>query len=341
MPPDRLRFDGLLDLARLPFFEVKEGRLRVADSSLRGAVDVHTHLSLSYGPGKADLLASTPETETYLPARHPVDLELYANKNFTKADLAAIERDLALGSIGPAGKGMRRTHTIPNLRREMEEMGVAASVLLAIDFPVFSRNSEAWAQAARPFADLVCFAGVHALSPGLRARLDRLVALGVRGVKVHPAVQLLPPDADACMRLYRLCGERGLVVTFHCGPVDIETRLGRRFSQVRRYERALAECPQTRFVLGHSGALQMDLALGFAQKYRNVWLEISSQGLPAVQRILGEGPADRVLFGSDWPFYHPAIPLAKLALAARQDDALKRRVLYENARALLAAGPTA
>lgn len=341
MPPERLRFDGLLDLARLPFFEVRDGRLRVADPSLRGAVDVHTHLALSYGPGRADLLAATPATEHYLPAARPVDLEVYANRNFGKAELEAMERDLALGSIGPAGKGMRRTHTIPNLRREMEEMGVASSVLLAIDFPVLSRNSEAWAEAARPFADLVCFAGVHALTPGLPARLDRLVALGVRGVKVHPAVQLLPPDAGACMRLYRLCGERGLVVTFHCGPVDIETRLGRRFSQVRRYERALAECPQTTFVLGHSGALQLELGIAFANKYPNVWLEIASQGLPAVQRILAEAPADRVLFGSDWPFYHPALPLAKVALAARQDDALKRRVLYENARRLLGSGPRA
>ncbi len=110
--------------------------------------------------------------------------------------------------------------------------------------------------------------------------------MGVRGLKYHPAVQMVGPDDNRAMKLFRMAGERKLPVLFHCGPVDVETRIGRRLSQVKRYERALAENPETTFVLGHSGALQVNEAISFASKYQNVYYEIASQSLPNVQRLI-------------------------------------------------------
>lgn len=159
--------------------------------------------------------------------------------------------------------------------------------------------------------------------------------MGAKGIKVHPAVQLVKPDADRCMALYRACGERDLPVLFHCGPVDIETPPQRYLSQVRHYERAIAECPGTRFVLGHSGALQMDEALGFARRYDNVWLELASQSVSHVRRLVEAAPTDRVVFGTDWPFYHQATGLAKVLIATDGDLDARRRVLHDNAAALL------
>ncbi|MCA9774047.1 MAG: amidohydrolase family protein, partial [Myxococcales bacterium] len=160
-------------------------------------------------------------------------------------------------------------------------------------------------------------------------------ALGARGIKIHPAVQLISPEHRAARVLYRACAARGLPILFHCGPVDIETAAGRKRSQVRLYERAIEENPDLPIILGHSGALQMEEALGYAQRYENVYLELSSQSLPNVRRILAEGPRDRVLFGTDWPFYPQALALAKVFLATEGDAPLRRAVLYENAAKLL------
>jgi predicted TIM-barrel fold metal-dependent hydrolase len=129
-----------------------------------------------------------------------------------------------------------------------------------------------------------------------------------------------------------------LPVLFHCGPVDIEPMLGRYFSQVRHYERAIAENPGTTFVLGHSGALQMEQALGFAKRYPNVYLELSSQSLTNVRRIVEEAPRERVVFGTDWPFYHQGVGLAKVLIATDGDDAARKAVLYGNAARLLGLG---
>ncbi len=337
MPP--LYFSNLADLARLPYFDVEDGRLVLADRALGPVIDLHTHLALAYvRPHAIDLAREWPETEHYLPAARPFALDVYANLAFTPGDLARMRRDLTLASL-TAG-GMRRTHTLANLRREMSALGVRASVLLAIDFPVLSDNAGAWLRAAAGARDFIVFGSVHPFRPGLERELDRQVALGARGVKVHPGVQSVRPDLDAALRLYRACGARGLPVLFHCGPVDIEPPLGRWCSQVRFYERGIAECPETTFVLGHSGALQMPEGVALARRYPNVWLELSSQSLGGVRSILAEAPPERIAFGSDWPFYPVALPLAKALIATEGDPALRRAVLHDNAARLLGLGPS-
>ena len=336
--PASTRFANLFDLARLPYFELRGGRLVLADQALAGAIDLHSHLALSYGlPARVDLRKAHAETLHYLPKDRAFDLELYINKNFVTDDLKRLERDLSLKSL--TASGMRKTHTVPNLAREMDELGITSSVLLPIDMPVLSKNAVTWLRAIDGRPEMIGFGSVHPFARNPEAKLDEQIRLGARGLKVHPAVQLVGPDHPRAMKLYKLCGARGLPVLFHCGPVGIELAIGRRLSQVRRYEKPIAETPETTFVLGHSGALQMEEAVLLAKKYPNVWLELSSQSLGNVRRIVHGTDPDRIVYGSDWPFYHQAIGLAKVFLATEGHDALRKKVMFENAQRLLRIAP--
>lgn len=332
------RFSNLADLARLPWFSLRDGHLVVDDPTVPEAIDMHTHLALAFvRPMQVDLQRPSERIELYLPEHRPIDMEVYINRNIPPSDLKALNHDLALNAL--TDKGMRATHTVPNLARHMGEMRIANSVLLAIDWPLgLSDNAGAWLDATRGRDDMVVFGSVHPYDRDVAGKLDAQKKAGARGIKVHPAVQMVKPDAARCMALYRGCGERGLPVLFHCGPVDIEPMLGRYFSQVRHYERAIAENPGTTFVLGHSGALQMEQALGFAKRYPNVYLELSSQSLTNVRRIVEEAPRERVVFGTDWPFYHQGVGLAKVLIATDGDDAARKAVLYGNAARLLGLG---
>jgi predicted TIM-barrel fold metal-dependent hydrolase len=322
------------ELARLPHFELEGGRLVLADRSGGPAIDAHTHLALAYLlPMRVDLWQEHPRTEHYLSTNRPLDLEVYANRNFPPVDVQRMKWDLTL--MSPTSRGMRATHTIPNLLREMREMNIERSVLLPIDMPILSSNALTYLSAAAGRDELLSMGSVHPFAPGVADKLDRQLALGARGVKVHPATQLVWPDHPRAMHLYRLCGERGLPILFHCGPVGIEPKAGRRRSQVRLYEPAVAEHPGTTFILGHSGALQMEQALALARRYDNVYLELSSQSLSNVRRILERAPEERVLFGSDWPFYHQSVALAKVLLATEGAPRSRRRVLRDNAARLL------
>jgi uncharacterized protein len=333
----RRRFDSHLALAELPWFDVREGRLVLADRSIGPVADVHAHLALTFLRRQSvDLRAAHEDAELYLPVSHAVDLQVYANRNFDADDLTALERDLAWRATTKGG--MRRTHTVPNLVRHMEEMGVTSSILLPIELPLMSWNSETWLEAARGEGRLINLGSVHPFGRAVRERLERLKKAGIRGIKLHPAVQMFPPDHPRAMEVYRACADLDLPVLWHCGPVDIETRIGRWCSQLKHYWRAVHDHPDTRFVLGHSGALQFDLALQLAQRYRNVWLELSSQGLPNVRRLVLEAPEDRVLFGSDWPFYHQSMPLAKTLIATDDRREQRGRILWDNAAALFGLG---
>lgn len=328
-------FRDLLGLAELPWFaRGDEGRLVVRDRSFGPVLDVHTHVALAYVlPMQVDVFKQTPETLHYLPGCRPLDLELYANRNFTPGDINEMKRDLSLRSLG--GSGMRATHTAANLVREMDEMGITRSVLLPIDFPVLSHNAETALDVATKSGRIVGFGSVHPWSRGLARKLDAQIARGARGIKVHPAVQCVRPDDPRAIRLYRLCGERGIPVLWHCGPVGIAPRLGEYLTQVRFYEKPIAECPRTTFILGHAGALQLDLGVALQRRYPNVWLETASQSLPGVREIVERADTRRVLMGSDWPFYHQAISLSKVLLATEGRADVRRAILWGNAARLL------
>ena len=327
-------FENLLDLSRLPWFAVRGGRLVVSESSVGPVIDMHSHIALAYVlPMRVDLYRATPYTEHYLPACCSIDFEVYQNKNFTPVALSALKRDLTLGSLRRGG--MRATHTVPNLVREMDELGIVHSVLLPIELPYISSNATHALEAARREPKIISFGSVHPIVDRVGTRLDEQAHAGARGVKVHPAVQLIAPNHPRAMALYRQCAARNLPVLLHCGPVGIELQSGRRRTQVALYEEPIAAQPRTTFVLGHAGALQMDEALALACRYPNVWLELSGQSLSNVRTILDRADPERVVYGSDWPFYHQAIGIAKVLLATIGREHLRAKVLYQNAATLL------
>ncbi len=301
--------------------------------------DLHTNLALAYvrrmsiDPGKLHT-----ETEHYLPSFCAIDLDVYANRNMSPEIVKDLTEDLTWRSLGP--RGMRATHTIPNLVREMDEIGIRASVLLPIDFPVLSKNADVALSAAAKTSDkLLSFGSVHPYASNAEHRLDAQLSKGARGIKMHPSVQMVRADNRRARELYAMCADRDMIVFWHCGPAGIEPKLGQYLNQVRFYEPPIRENPKTTFVLGHSGALKFDEALALQRQYPNVWLETSSQSLHHVRRIVAEADTTRVVHGSDWPFYHPAISVSKILLATHGKPEVRHRMLWANAARLLKIEP--
>ena len=331
----RTRFSSLSELTSLPWFGCNsEQRLCVTDPEVGAIIDVHTHLALNYTRrGRIDLESSSSATRHYLPIEGPFNLQVYANLNISPGDRRRMNRDLTLGSCRPGG--LRATHTAPNLLREMADLGITRSVLLPIDFPWSSATADDYLRVAAAHPELVSMGSVHPFALHHAAKLRRQKEQGAIGIKLHPAVQHVHPSARRALALYHRCGELGLPVLFHCGPVGIEPPLGRALSQVRLYRRAIEACPQTLFILGHSGALQMEEALALARRHANVYLELSSQPLSAVRQIVDQAPPERLFFGTDWPFYHQALALAKVLIATASRPRLRALILRENATRVL------
>lgn len=327
-------FPDVHGLASLPWFDVIEGRL-LLDPALGPIIDFHTHVALQYvTPLNVDLERETEMIETYLPERdRPVDLDVYMNRNLIEEDLRRMKRDLILGNFRRTGP--RQTHTAANLLRQMADLSIERAVIHAIDLPGISRNSETYLEVSRAHPKLIPFGSAHPATPFPGVRVDELARQGARGIKIHPPNQLTAADNRLMWRIYRACQRKGLPVLYHCGPVGIEPDFVRGYSRVRHYEKPLAHFPEVTFVLGHSGALEVSEAIELARRYPNAVLDLSCQGLEGTRAILESVDHDRIVYGSDWPFYHPAPGIAKVLIATEGDEPLRRKILYENALRVL------
>lgn len=335
------RYRGYRGLAELPWFELgPDGRLRCVAEDLPPVLDAHAHLGISllFAP-EIDLQARTERVRHLLDcdATDPgceLDLDVYMNANFTDADLRA----LRLGALGQVlwGSGAAATHTVPNLLAEMDAMRVQRALILPIAFglPFGDDLTERFMNAIRVAGAsdrFIAGASVHHGDPEAVEKLERYAEAGARAVKLHPAAQRFFPDSPAAMRIYEACGRLGLVVFFHAGRAGIEPEYTHQFTLMRNYEPMLRHFPEVQFVLGHSGARDVADAIPLARKYPNAWMEIHGQGVTRLNELIETLGPDRLLFGTDWPFYHLGASLAKVLIVTENKPDVRRAILSTNA----------
>jgi predicted TIM-barrel fold metal-dependent hydrolase len=333
-PDETFRFDRVEDLARLPWFDVEGDRLVVSDPTVGPVIDMHAHYALpALWPRRIDLHKQTAQTELLLPccARH--DLDVYANHNFGELGIKKLKRELVLG--GATGFGKRKTHTAPNLERDCKDMGVVHSAILAIDIGIPTHHVKDTIAVAKERASTTPFGSVHPRRRRPKEKLEEQLHRGARGVKLHPQLQQFMPNAPAAKRVYELAAKERIPVLWHCGPVGIELASARKFVQIPNYEAPLKEHPDTTFVLGHAGAMASDDAIELQLRYPNAYLEVSCISLSQMRRLIDRADPDRIVYGTDWPFYHHALALAKVLVATEGRPALRRKILHDNAARLL------
>jgi predicted TIM-barrel fold metal-dependent hydrolase len=178
-------------------------------------------------------------------------------------------------------------------------------------------------------------ASVHPRDSEATAKLRRYAARGARVLKLHPAAQRFFPDAPELMPIYEECGRLGLPVLFHGGRAGIEPSYAHQFTLIRHYEGALRSFPEVQFVLGHAGARDVADAIPLAKRHPNAWLEIHGQGVTKLHELIETVGSHRLLFGTDWPFYHLAATLAKVLLVTEGRPEVRRAILRGNADRLL------
>jgi hypothetical protein len=336
-------FKGYRGLAELPWFDLDEaGQLICVDDSFAPAIDVHCHLGMSvlFQPD-LDLLAETERVMHLLdcdaPSQEcPLDLDIYINGNFSESAL----EDLQISTVAQGIWGSRyaKTQTIPNLLREMNAMRVQHAFLLPIKLglPFGDSLTEDWRKAVidadatqRLHVGLSVYPGDDGCIQQMRDYADK----GARIIKLHPTVQRFYPDDPVAMDLYAEAEKLGLVVFFHGGRAGIEPESSHRYAMPRHYRAPLADFPKLQFILGHSGARDGEAMLDLALAHDNAWLDIHGQSLTQLDIMIKRSGGDRLLFGTDWPFYHLGASLAKVLITteATGREKVRPRILRENA----------
>jgi len=341
-PLQTLKVRGYRGLADLPYFELDgNGHLRLTVDDLPRCIDFHTHLAFNmFLAPKVDLLRRTGETRYMIDcdgAQPPCtfDLNVYMNHIADGAMLDRME-SVARGMV-LFGTSASETYTIPNLVAEMDAMGFEKAVLLAIapGFPFRDDLTTWWADALRRSGSadrFILFGSVKPTSDSAPDDLRKLAGTGIRGVKLHPTMQRFYPDDPRAMSVYEVCEELGLPVFFHAGRAGIEPEFTRKYAVMKNYVGAVSEFPRVRFIFGHSGARDYREAIPIARQHANVWMDVEGQGVGALREMLTALGPEKLVFGSDWPFYPLAATLAKVLIVTGHDQPVRDMILSGNAR---------
>jgi predicted TIM-barrel fold metal-dependent hydrolase len=339
-------YQGYRGLAQLPWFEIDtHGNLLCVDDSLPPIIDVHCHLGMSvlFAP-QIDLQAQAQRVRHLLDcdAQMPgceLDLDVYINGNFSESALKQLQWSTL--AQGLWGSKFAQTQTIPGLIAEMDAMRVQQALILPIKMglPFGDDQNQQWRNAIdKAAADnrLISGLSVHPSNENRIARMRAHAATGARLMKLHPTVQKFYPDDPGMMEVYAEAERLGLVIFFHGGRAGIEPESRLRYAMPRHYESVLANFPRLPVILGHAGARDSEAMVRLALNYENAWLGIHGQGVTRLNEIIRSTGGERLLFGSDWPFYHIGASLAKVLMCTDSADRseIRRNILRNNALAL-------
>lgn len=237
--------------------------------------------------------------------------------------------------ISPATDG-----TASGLMGNMDRVGVDMSVVCNIatnarqmhkvnDFAMMLK--EQYPQKLIPLGSL------HPHAEGLEAELDRLMAAGIHGIKLHPDYVGIDLDAPDFQPIFGLCEEKNVFIVthagydplspdhFHCTPAMVR--------------RVIDQFPRLKLVAAHMGGLDCEtetLALLCGQ---NVYLDTSlmthrPEKAELLHRILQAHAPDRLLFATDTPWTDAAGEIEAIQNAPITHE-LREMIFSKNALSLL------
>lgn len=336
-----MRYADTYDLIRLPYFKLNADKKIILKPQYRKyhIVDSHTHLGWSYLFGRRiDLSILNKQTLHFFPERgNTLDLNHYSAVDFAPHTAKKARLETIRGAFDTRGFG--RTHTLPNILEEMDRMGISESITLAIDFPFVSNNSEhilhSIASQEEYKKRIIPFISLHPLDLHKERKLLGFIGKGAQGIKLHPQIQMFRPTDRGAYEIYELARKHALPILFHTGLSPISPKWQKKFVEFDDFAIVCRDFPENTFVLGHSGVLEYGRAMELSRKYENVYLELSGQPPQVIKEMLLKNGHEKLLFGSDWPYYPSIIPLAKVLIATeRAKDEVRASILGRNAQRL-------
>lgn len=219
---------------------------------------------------------------------------------------------------------------------QMDRLGVEAACISSIpacgaDVP---RGNEMTAAAVRDYPGrFIGYASVNPHYPErVRPELERSFdELGLSLIKLHPTIVEYPITGPAYEPVWRFASERRTIVLSH-------TWTGTSTCAPKQFEPLARDYPDVVFLLGHSGGTPAGYveSIELANRCPNIYLDICRSEMSPiwVERLVNEVGADRVFWGTDFPFLEPRYLIGRLACSKLSDQA-KRQVFGESVAALL------
>lgn len=229
------------------------------------------------------------------------------------------------------GKG-----TYCDLESQAEENGVGGYLLFSV-----ATNARQVEKVNSTIAELVrlsrthgflCegFMGMHQDFPDFEGEVARGETLGLKGVKLHPDIQMVDIDDKRLLPLYSIIEGR-MPLYLHMG----DDRPEYRYSEAAKLLRVLEMFPRLEVVAAHLGGYRAwGESVPLLAGHERVWYDTSSSlwvlSPEDATKIISKLGSERVMFGTDYPVASTSEELErffKLGLNDRE----RENILWNNA----------
>lgn len=172
---------------------------------------------------------------------------------------------------------------------------------------------------------------LHPDSEDMEADVNEILALGLKGVKLHPDIQKIAIDDPKMKEIYRLCEGR-LPMLLHTGDYRYD------FSNPNRMMPILEQYPDLTVIGAHFGGWSIwEEATEKLCKYKNFLVDCSSS-LYAISpekanELIHVYGVERVLFGTDYPLWKPEIEIDRF-MQIELTEKEREDIFYNNAAKL-------
>lgn len=216
--------------------------------------------------------------------------------------------------------------TLEGLKKSMKQAGVDYSVIL----PVVTRPQQF--ESVNDFAasitgkdGIISFGGVHPKAEDYKDEINKIIELGLKGIKLHPDFQDTFIDEPCSIDLISYALEKGLIVSVHAGmdaglPDPVHCPPDKALHMIKKVQERV---DTEKLILAHTGGHMMWDDVENYLVGENIFLDISfsrkEMSVEQMIRIIKKHGADRILFGSDSPWdgqletveYVKSLPLSK------------------------------
>lgn len=225
--------------------------------------------------------------------------------------------------------------TLETLLRLSDEAGVDRCIVQSVatvPHQVESINNFI-AESVKQYPDrLVGFGAMHPDYENIEAETERIVSLGLKGIKLHPDFQEFQIDEERAMPIYRAALKHGLPVLFHTGDHRYD------YSGPARFRRIVDMFSDLTVIGAHfAGWSQWDEAQELFRDHR-VYVDLSSSlydmTAERAAELIHSFGADRVMFGTDYPMWTAKEELQRFNAIPLTDEE-RELILYKNALRLL------
>jgi predicted TIM-barrel fold metal-dependent hydrolase len=266
-------------------------------------------------------------------------METLAEVEAAATDALQVAHDRILAPLLPAGHRLWDVHahlgrdddgtaqTPDELVGRMDVAGIERTSVFTFacaDIAGFATANDRVLEAAAATAGrLVPYCRTHP-DPDDERELRRALGRGARGVKLHPLRTRFGFDDPGVERAVRVAHEHRVPVLLHAGR-GVDPYAGEIARLLRRY-------PDAPLVLAHCAMSDLHDVAERTQELPNMVLDTSLWNPLEVRVLVAEVAPERLVFGTDAPYYPPLSVLAKLVLALRAagaDDDLVRAALWD------------